>query len=60
MTDQNHRYLTKRVVSCFLRKLCLFYEVEPQAEEAAFGTELGMCLALRRTATGALLQQFLK
>lgn len=28
MTDQKHRSLTKRVVSCFLRELCLFYEVE--------------------------------
>lgn len=27
MTDQN-RYFTKRVISCFLRELCLFFEVE--------------------------------
>lgn len=65
MTDQN-RYLTKRGVSCFLRESCLLYEVEHRLCPWASGRRsslwhrAGNVLALRRTATGALLQQFLK
>lgn len=61
MTDQNAdtcRRGSSHVFSgscvCFM-KSSTGYVHGPQAGEAAFGTELGMCLALSRTVTGALL-----